>query len=254
MQVELRQNSIGNYRFHGLEGRPFSAGVVVDDAFDLIHVTFTRPLPIARGIAAAADYVVNAGRPVPSIAAFELRIAQPLSRADFSRFNEEYVALLLGIGLDIAGVIPAARTNVAPTIGRVGEPSVYAFSFTMPGSHGKPAYVLSGVPEEVQGEPREMLRNIARTLAARAGELGCSLTDATTIQLYGVGALDPSDLDGVASEFGDAITNGIRWFPSLPPIEGLRFEIDARSAGIRQLLTLSGGVSEANDSNRSHSA
>ena len=231
MQADLIPNLTGNYRFRAAENRPFSSGVVTDDGFDLAHVTFAQPLPLEQGIRSAAHYVATAGRPAESIAGFELRIPKPLARADFETFNHRYAGLLRGIGLEVNGVIPAGRTNVAPTIGHISEPSVRAFSFAIRSARSKPGFLLSGVPEQVQGTAGEMLRNITAILAARAREVGCSLADATNIQLYRAGALEPSDFDALESAFGEAIIHGLTWYPSLPPVEGLKFEIDARSAG-----------------------
>jgi hypothetical protein len=35
---------------------------------------------------------------------------------------------------------------------------------------------------------------------------------------------------------GDAAVHGIHWFPSRPPIVGLKLEIDVRSAGLELVL------------------
>jgi len=227
----MTHNEAGNYRFVGLEGRPFSAGAVADAGFDIAHVTFVRPIPLEEGVAAAVRHLSSKGRPVESIAGMELRIPTALSRADFEAFNQRYVAALDEVGLAVNGTIPAARTNVAPTIGTVTEPSVFGFSYTIPISRKPSAFILSGVPEEVQGNAGEMLSNIAAILASRAADLGCDLINATNIQIYAAVALDPASLAGVADAFGDAMIHGMRWFPSLPPIQGLNFEIDARSSG-----------------------
>jgi len=89
---------------------------------------------------------------------------------------------------------------------------------------------MAGVPEEVAGDARAMLRNITEVLAGRAATLGCRLSDSTAVQVYAAGALDPDAIADVATELGDAAIHGLRWFPSLPPIEGLNYEIDARAA------------------------
>lgn len=227
----MSRNEAGNYRFLGHERRPFSSGVVADPGFDIVHATFQRPVSLETGIEAAASHVSRVGRPAQSLTGFELRIPRPLPRAQFDDFNAGYVALLRGIGLDVDGAIPAARTNVAPLMGSVDEPSVFGFSFTAPAPHGRPAFVLSGVPEEVQGDAAAMLANICDILSARAAGLGFELRDSTDIQLYARGAVDARAVAVVERAFGEAAINGLKWFPSLPPIEGLKFEIDARSSG-----------------------
>jgi hypothetical protein len=230
-------NAAGGYRFLGREGRPFSNGVLADHGLDLVHATFERPQPLHAGVAAAARHVASAGRPAQSLAGFELRIKRPLTQHQFDEFNHGYIAMLRGIGLEVDDLMPATRTNVAPVVGSVEEPSLFAFTYTAPGSRGRPAFILSGVPEEIEGDDRSMLRNITEILTARATVLGCSLGDATAIQLYAGGAIDPEAIADVAAELGDAALHGLHWFPSLPPIEGLRFEIDARAAGTELILT-----------------
>ena len=82
-----------------------------------------------------------------------------------------------------------------------------------------------------------MLRNITEILAGRAAKLGCRLSDSTAVQVYAAGALDPDAIADVATELGEAALHGFRWFPSLPPIEGLKYEIDARAARTELMIT-----------------
>ena len=231
MTAHVVHNAAGGYRFLGQEGRPYANGALADHGLDIVHATFEHPVPLSDGIAAAQRHVAEAGRPVQSLAGFELRIPRPFTQHGFEEFNRGYIALLRGIGLEVEGLMPAARTNVAPVLGTVAEPSVFAFTYTALGSRGRPAFVLSGATEEIQGNDRALLKNIAEILTARATVLGCELVDATAAQLYASGPLDPEDLAGVAAQLGDAVLHGVHWFPSLPPIEGLRLEIDVRSAG-----------------------
>lgn len=237
MTSSLVHNARGNYRFLGAEGRPFSGGAIADSGFDMAHATFERPMPLEAGIEAAAQHVGASGRPVQAIAGFELRIPRPLSQAAFAEFNRPYVDTLRRIGLEVDGLMAAGRTNVAPTVGRVEHPSVFGFTYTVPSSRGRPAFLLSGVPEEVPGDARAMFENITDILGARARELGCRLSDATVIQLYADGAVDNAAVAEALRKFGEAAIQGLRWFPSLPPIEGLRYEIDARSTGTESTIS-----------------
>jgi len=63
-----------------------------------------------------------------------------------------------------------------------------------------------------------------------------SWEDATAIQLYGVDEVQSLLVENVLRRLGPAAVHGIHWFPSLPPIEGLRLEIDVRSAGTELVL------------------
>ncbi len=140
--------------------------------------------------------------------------------------------------MSLDGIVPAARTNVAPTVARVSEPSVLAFSFTVPSTtRDRPAFVLAGVPEEVKGDSRAMLKNITDILSARGALLGCHLSDATVIQIYADAALEPAAIADIAEAAGGAAIHGLKWFPSQPPIVGLNYEIDARAAGTEVVIS-----------------
>jgi hypothetical protein len=81
-----------------------------------------------------------------------------------------------------------------------------------------------------------MLESMMRVLSSRMNELGVEWHDATAIQLYGVDDAQGRLVDQVLTSLGPAAIHGIHWFPSLPPIEGLTFEIDVRSAGTELVL------------------
>ena len=232
----LVHNPSGNYRFLGAQGRPFSGGIVADDGYDIVHARFSRPIALAEGLAAAARQVASTGRPVHAIAGFELRIPEPLTETEFGTFNRDYVVRLKGLGLEIDGLMPAARTNVAAVVGGVSEPSVYAVSYTVPATRHARAFVLSGAPEEEPGDAAAMLESIMQVLSLRLEDAGASWGDATAIQLYGVDDFQGELVDRVLSRTGQAAVHGIHWFPSRPPIVGLKLEIDARSAGLELVV------------------
>lgn len=232
----LTHSPSGNYRFLAAEGRPFSSGIVADDAYDLVHARFEHPVPLEAGLAGAVRHVVAAGRTAAAIAAFELRIPRPLSASGFDDFNRAYVSSLTGLGVEVDGLMPAARTNVAPSGTGVSEPSVYALTYTILKRRIRPGFLLSGVPETGGDNPAEMLDSIMKVLSARLDELGATWDDATAIQLYGLDDFQDAFMKSVLPQTGRAAIHGIQWFPSLPPIEGLRFEIDLRSTGEELVL------------------
>lgn len=209
---------------------------MADDGYDLVHARFASPIALGAGLAAAAQHVAAAGRSVQSITGFELRIPKPLTGAGFDSFNGDYVGRLKGMGLEVDGLLPAARTNVAAAVGGVTEPSVYALSYTVPTVRTARGFVLSGVPEEESGGPATMLSSIVRRLSSRLEEMGALWSDATAIQLYGIDYLQGDLVEHVLRITGQAAVHGIHWFPSLPPIAGLKLEIDVRSAGLELVL------------------
>jgi hypothetical protein len=233
----LNHNQLGNYRFLGAEGRPFSNGAVADEGYDLVRCTFSRPIPLEAGLAAAVAHVTRAGRPVEAIAGLELRIPEPFTEAGFETFNRGYTSSLKRLGLQADGLLPATRTNAAPVTGRVTEPSVYAVTYSAAGHRPQPAFVLSGVPESAPGDPGAMLDSIMVVLSARMEELSVSWDNATAIQLYAIEDVQSEVADRVLARAGMAGVHGIHWFPSLPPRHGLRLELDVRSTGTEYVLT-----------------
>src|SRR4029077_16635465 len=171
-----------------------------------------------------------AGRPVYAIAGFELRIPKPLTQAAFDAFNEKYVASLRRLGLEVDGLMPAARTNVAAVAGAVSEPSLFAVTYTIVGRRTHRAFVRSGAPEEEGADTAARLDSIMRVLSSRLDALSITWEDATAIQMYGVDDFQDLVVERVLKTTGGAAVHGIRWFPSLPPIQSLKLEIDARSA------------------------
>jgi hypothetical protein len=232
----LTQNRAGNYHFLASAGRPYSGGAVADEGYDIVHARFERPIQLDAGLAAAAEHVSNAGRPIHSIAGFELRSPKPFSREDFETFNVGYVTRLTALGLEVDGLMPAARTNVSPTVGAVTEVSVYAFSYTIAGSRRRRAFVASGSAEEKGTDTASRLGSIMGILSGRLEELGASWDDATAIQLYGIDDIQAQLVERVLRYADGAAVHGIQWFPSLPPVEGLKLEIDVRSAGTELVL------------------
>src|SRR5215470_17859710 len=101
----------GGYRSLVAPGRAFSLGVAAEPGFDLVHAVFRSPVPLWRGLEAAARHVEGGGRPVTAIAGFELRLPQPLGREQFDEFNAPYRARLTAMGLTSANELVAARTN-----------------------------------------------------------------------------------------------------------------------------------------------
>lgn len=222
----------GNYRFLAAPGRPFSSGVVAEEGMTLVRATFARPLPLEQGLRAARSHVEAVGRPVTAIAAFELRSPRPLTQEGFNSFNVGYVGRLREMGLTAEPDQPTARTNVAPAVDGIAEATVYAFTYTAPSSVSGPYFRMSGSAETRRSGPDDdRIRSIIETLAERMAELGVEWGMATAINLYGA-AVPSSELQAeMLRAFGDAALHGLTWYSSLPPVENLRFELDARRVG-----------------------
>lgn len=238
MTDDLLHNSAGNYRFIAADpGRPYSGGVVADDGHDLVHARFRSPQPLHAGIDQAIRHVAAAGGPVLAIAGFELRIPEPFTRTGFGDFNRGYIEYLAKAGLEIDGRMPAARTNVAPEVNRPSEPSVYAFTYSIPSDGALKRFLVSGAAEAQAGEPGEMLDSIVGQLTKSLGRLGASWADATAIQLYGMEIGRELVVEHILRHAGGAAIHGVTWFPSRPPIDDLNLEVDVRSSGSDLVLS-----------------
>ncbi|MFZ0215810.1 MAG: hypothetical protein WAM30_07675 [Candidatus Dormiibacterota bacterium] len=229
----VTQFAPGNYRSLTNVGRPFSDGIIADPGYDLVRAVFPRPRPLYEALEVARRHVQAAGRPATALAGFELRVPEPLTPEGFAAFNGPYVTRMTELGLSTSEGLVTTRTNVSPTVAGVTEPSLLAFTYTVPspGARGT-AYRLSGATEtRSDGTTAERLRSIVDVLDGQLVELGATWDQATAITVYGAAC----DLDGATlARFGVAGLHGVRWYPSLPPVVGIGFEIDAHSVGIEQ--------------------
>ena len=150
-----RDFAAGNYRFIPAVFQ-YSSGAAAHPGFEIEHVRFDRPTPLAHGFAQAAKYIQAAGRPLTSFCACELRSPAAFTEAGFLAFNQLYVKTLARWGIFDGTTNPVARSNVCPEIDPPAEPSFYAFSFTRPsqgkGAAATPSFVIAGGAESRGGE------------------------------------------------------------------------------------------------------
>jgi hypothetical protein len=228
-------------------GLPFSAGVVALPGFEIVRATLQRPLPYRSGFALIDRYLATVGRPATALCAIELRSPKPLSTEDFRAFNAEYRIELQTRGILLDEVNPVARTNVAPAYLPPEEPSLYAFSYTVPAATTGRTFVIAGAGDldehgiiaEGQTSPEAMRTKasfVMRVMLQRLAALGCSIDDVTDMTVYSVHS--PLDFltDILLSPLGAAAVHAFHWYYSCPPIAGLEFEVDMR--GVRQELRI----------------
>lgn len=242
----------GQYRFlPGID--PYSCGVVAATGHEIVHATLQSPVPYRQGFALIDSHLRAQGRPRAALCAIELRIPAPLSFGGFAEFNEGYRALLIDWGLLIAGLNPIARTNVAPVVAPPAEPSLYAFSYTVPSeAPGTPTFVVAGSgelrpgPMAAEGVVRrgdtapEALAEKADTVMAeqqrRLRGLGVTWADVTCVDVYTAHPIHPFLASRVLTVMGPAAVHGVHWHLSRPPIAELDYEMDMR--GVRQEIRL----------------
>jgi len=242
----LLDNPKGNYRFLRGAGVPFSAGVLADSGFEIVHATFKPLVRLPDGFELIERQLDAAGRPVNAVCGIELRIPGALSPAGFEEFNRGYLEHISAWGVMIDGLNPIARTNVAPAIAPIAESSLYGFYYTVPARSGeRPGFVLAGAPEMTSRDGRRELvaagdvsldglrrktACVLETLGKLLAEMKLSWNDTTAVNLYTVHDLHPLFAADLLPALGSAGYRGIRWHFARPPVQGLELEIDCYAA------------------------
>lgn len=240
----------GGYRY--IEGVfQYSAGVAAEVGFEIERARLARPLPMAQGFAAVEAHLASIGRPSTAFCACELRSPAPFTEREFVRFNRDYVQTLERWGLYNDGINPVARTNVCPEFNPPADPSLYAFSYTVPAQGARGSFIIAGGGEAREGAGeyrdsivrlgdisvdglRDKLRFVMVEMESRLRALGFAWRDAISTQAYTMhecGSLMREEI----FERGAAL-GGLEWHFSRPPVEQIEFEMDVRGAAREVVL------------------
>lgn len=222
----------------------YSSGVAAEPGFEIERVRFLQPLPLAQGFAAVEAYLKVLGRPSTAFAACELRSREPFTEREFHDFNREYAKTLARWGIYKDEINPVARTNVCPEYDKPSQPSLYAFSYTVPAPHAKRGSFIIAGGAEARGGPgsyperivrygesspeamRDKVRHVVAEMERRLAALGFSWKDAVSTQAYSVRDIGP--LAGPEIGARGATAGGLSWHFARPPVVGLEFEMDVR--------------------------
>jgi hypothetical protein len=239
----LVENKQGNYSF--LKGiAPYSAGVVAEAGFEIVHIRFARHLPLKAGFDAVALHLKSAGRALQAMCGMELRSPAPFSFAGFNQFNAAYIDVLKKWDILVEGINPVARTNVAPAVNPPEEPSLYGFSYTVPSKATRKTFVVAGAGELPEGslDPhdvvrrgelsgaaiREKARFVMGLMEGRLRGLGVSWNDVTVSEIYTVHDIHPFLEEELLKRMQEGGAHGLTWHYSRPPIESIEYEMDLR--------------------------
>jgi len=237
-----RDFQAGNYRFIPAVFQ-YSAGSAALPGYEIERVRFDKWLPLAEGFAAVAKYIKDAGRPLTSFCACELRSPAAFTDDGFRKFNEHYVKTLAEWGIYDGTTNPVARSNVCPEIDPLSGPSFYAFSFTRPSSSTTPTFVIAGSGESQEGGGTyaertvryrdlspdgiaEKVRYVVGVMEKRMAEFGHGWKDATATQTYTVHDIHLVLADAIVRR--GAARAGLVWHFARPPVIDLEYEMDCR--------------------------
>ncbi len=246
--MNLYDNVAGNYRF--LSGiAPYSAGVVAMPGYEIVRVTLHTLLPWRAGFALIDRHLAALDRPRQALCGVELRLPKPLSFQGFGDFNADYRTVLVEWELLLGDLNPVARTNIAPHINPPAEPSLYAFSYTVPlsgpSATSTPTFVVAGagdLRDQAQLTPaavvrpgesspaalREKAATVMAVMQERVAGLGVSPAHITVVNVYTIYPLQSFLESEILAGFGVAAVHGLHWHYSHPPIADLAFEMDVR--------------------------
>lgn len=232
----------GGYRFIPAVFQ-YSGGVAAQPGFAIRRLRFKEPVPLAQGFEQIERIIREAGRPLTSFCACELRSPAPFSDTGFRGFNESYVVTLGKWGIFDGKTNPVARSNVCPEFDPPGEPSFYAFSFTVEAKDAARSFVVAGSGEAEEGPGnysertvrpgdtspdglREKGRFVLGEMERRLRLLGFTWKDTTAAQVYTVFDLHPFLGDEIVRR--GAARGGLTWHYCRPPVRGLDYEMDCR--------------------------
>ena len=235
----------GGYRFLPSVFQ-YSAGVAALPGHAIRRVRFKAPVPLRAGFEQIERLITEAGRPLTSFCACELRSPAPFTEQGFRAFNEVYVVTLERWGLFDGKVNPVARSNVCPELAPPGEPSFHAFSFTVADAGAAPGFVIAGGAEAREGGAsygertirrgetgpdamREKARFVLDEMERRLAGFGLTWADTTATQVYTVHDLYPFLADEIVQR--GAAHSGLTWHYARPPVRELEFEMDCRGVG-----------------------
>ncbi|MEX2264707.1 MAG: hypothetical protein WD696_22325 [Bryobacteraceae bacterium] len=243
----LIENPRGKYSF--LRGiSPYSAGAIASPGFEIVHARLQPALPLRRGFEAVDGHLRSLGLPRQALCAMELRSPRPFTFQGFSDFNAGYVKILKSWDILQDGLNPVARTNVAPELDPPAEPSIYAFSYTVPlpasAVPGRPTFIVAGAGELPEGtlDPHDVVRRGELTADAlvekarfvwglmdgRLRGLGVGWQDVTVSELYTVHDIGHMLAKEILPPMGAAKLQGLTWHFARPPIVSIEYEMDLR--------------------------
>lgn len=249
----LIANPAGHYHFlKGID--PYSAGVVADPGYEVVHVILRESPPWRLGFDRIDTHFAQVGLERTALCGVQLRCPRPYTIDGFVEFNDEYRLVLADWDLLIDDINPVARTNVAPSYAPPEEPLMFAFSYTTRASDGNlpPSFVIAGAGELRDGvlvaegivrhgdtspeAMREKAAFVMKVMETRLDGLGARWDLLNQANIYTVHPLSGFVEDIVLNRLGPARRMGVHLHHARPPVQDIEFEMDMR--GVHRELVL----------------
>jgi hypothetical protein len=229
----------------------YSAGVAAEPGFAIVRARLLHPVPLAEGFVAVESHLNSIGRQTAAFCACELRSPAPFTEQGFVAFNRQYIQTLERWGLYRENVNPVARTNVCPEFDGPTEPSLSAFSYTVPMETSRGGFIVAGGGEAKEGAGnyrdstvrlgdtsidglRDKVRFVMDAMESRLAALGFGWKDAGSTQAYTVHDIGPLIRDEIVRR--GAAVNGLAWHYCRPPVIDLEYEMDVRGPAVEIVI------------------
>jgi hypothetical protein len=249
--MKLIENPRGNYRF--LTGIvPYSSGVAAAQGYEIVRSILAQAVDWQQGFEIIDKVLSAAGRPRQALCSVEMRIPRPLPLIGFVDFNLEYREKLESWDIILDDDNPVARTNVAPLGGALPNPSLYAFSYTVPSANPKPTFIVAGAGDVTDqnldpyvvvrtGESSidamsEKVNTVMSVMEERLHGLKVSWRDVIDVDVYTAEPNWAAVVQKMIGMMGHNPAHGFHWYLADPPIEGLAFEMDLRGLRSNNIL------------------
>jgi hypothetical protein len=239
----------GGYRFLPAVFQ-YSGGAAALPGHAIERVRFRAPVPLAEGFVRIERIISEAGRPLTSFCACELRSPAPFTEAAFIAFNRVYVGTLERWKIYDGATNPVARSNVCPVVDPPGKPSFHAFSYTERAPDAEPSFIVAGSGEAPEGRDnyrdhivrlgdispvgmREKARFVLDEMERRLSAMGFGWADTTATQVYTVHDIHPFLGDEIVRR--GAARSGLTWHYNRPPVVDLEYEMDCRGVAVERV-------------------
>jgi hypothetical protein len=244
----LLENTAGGYRVLPA-GTVYCGGAVPLQGFEIVHAILQPWIPLDAAWAFVESHLKGLGRPVQALCGMELRIPQQLTIDGFRAFNAPYVEQLRRRELMLGNYSAVCRTNVAPAVEPPKQPSVHAFSYTVPSDYKGTTFCISGTADiDARGKiiaegdvsekgMRAKLQHCIEAVGERLAQLELDWSSVTHTDLCVARSIDDLMAQVVSPVLAGAATHGVRVHVARPPIVGTEVELECR--GVRREVVVS---------------